>query len=916
MKIQIALAASVVLAGTVLSRSQSIELVGITNSLWSYSIDNSDQYALGFPNVDDSTWPVGRAIFGNDVGYPYPNLVTVPGPTEGVQTSYYRTRFNWPGATEGVVLIMTNYIDDGLLLYLNGTKILNWNVNGEPAHTTLAAAPNPGGEPVRVVHQLVLNALTNGNVNPLVPGQNTLAVSVHQNSSSSSDSVFAMSVHVSAVTPPCAAGISPASTNVMQCHNVTLALNLPVDCGVPAPVIEWFHDGAPIPGATAATLTLTNVQPDRHSGHYYALLHNGVGSVQSAQATVNVTADTQGPRIAFVTAFSYPDNRWLVTFDEPVLPGGGADDPNTYTIHSTGSPSRSFTVVSAVIQASSNQVVLLTDQTRSVLETYVYSTLGNIAGVCAGNTTPPGLTGPVFLQDGILDYADAHIWRYHDGSVDHGIAWRAPSFDDSSWKTGRQMFDRQRGNLTRAVVAGQDVRTFLELTNYAVSPPTNLTTVYFRLKQFIPVGTWRLTAFPIYDDGFILYVNGTEIYRTNVVATADEFANYGGAAVFTAGDPNYVAPFDIPLSVIMTGAENMFAVMLKQSDATSSDMTFGLRLVQNLTGPHFEGPSIIQQPAPISVSEGHVATLRVFAAGTSLDYQWFKDGVAIDGATSATYSKPGVSAADAGNYRVDVRNLVATVSSATVTVTVRPVLAPYGLTWKYATNSQDALLAATPWHATGFDDTSWPSGPGPFGIETTAGTLARLPTPIATVLPAPNSNFLTAYFRTTVTVPAVNAGSTLVLTHLVDDGAIFYVDGVRTLNYNGPTTNPTLSTDLAPGTVPGDGDAMLVSMPIALSAGSHSLAVEVHQNTASSSDVVFGAELRTLSGAGPSLAIAHPTPTKVDVTWTPHPLYSLYQGTNVGGPFLPVGGNPQGTYTLSNIIADTARYFQLRYNGR
>jgi hypothetical protein len=216
-------------------------------------------------------------------------------------------------------------------------------------------------------------------------------------------------------------------------------------------------------------------------------------------------------------------------------------------------------------------------------------------------------------------------------------------------------------------------------------------------------------------------------------------------------------------------------------------------------------------------------------------------------------------------------------------VTVRSVIVPYGFTWKYETASQDETLSGTPWYAAGFDDSAWPSGPGPFGIEATASTLARLPAPIATVLPTPSATFLTAYFRTTVTVPAVGAESTLVLTHLVDDGAIFYIDGVRVLNYNGPTTNPTKSTDLAPGSAPGDGDAMLVSLPITLPAGAHTIAVELHQNFATSSDVMFGAELRTVSGVVPSLAITHPTPTSVTVAWTPDPLYSLYQATAITG---------------------------------
>ena len=106
-----------------------------------------------------------------------------------------------------------------------------------------------------------------------------------------------------------------------------------------------------------------------------------------------------------------------------------------------------------------------------------------------------------------------------------------------------------------------------------------------------------------------------------------------------------------------------------------------------------------------------------------------------------------------------------------------------------------------------------------------AATIARLPVPIATTLPAPSASFLTAYFRTTVTVPAVPAGKAVVLHHVIDDGAIFYVDGVRALDYNAPTNPaPILSTYLAPGTAPGDGDAREVTSSVSLSAGTHTIA--------------------------------------------------------------------------------------------
>lgn len=47
---------------------------------------------------------------------------------------------------------------------------------------------------------------------------------------------------------------------------------------------------------------------------------------------------------------------------------------------------------------------------------------------------------------------------------------------------------------------------------------------------------------------------------------------------------------------------------------------------------------------------------KVKATGTNLDYQWYKDGVAIVGATSSEYVIARLKPSDTGWYRVDVKN--------------------------------------------------------------------------------------------------------------------------------------------------------------------------------------------------------------------------------------------------------------------
>src|SRR5438552_16825446 len=83
-------------------------------------------------------------------------------------------------------------------------------------------------------------------------------------------------------------------------------------------------------------------------------------------------------------------------------------------------------------------------------------------------------------------------------------------------------------------------------------------------------------------------------------------------------------------------------------------------------------PSITTQPANQTVNVGQTATLSVTANVTApLSYQWQKGGVAIPGATSASYTTPAVQASDDGTtFTVTVTNTAGSVASSAATLTV------------------------------------------------------------------------------------------------------------------------------------------------------------------------------------------------------------------------------------------------------
>ena len=164
-------------------------------------------------------------------------------------------------------------------------------------------------------------------------------------------------------------------------------------------------------------------------------------------------------------------------------------------------------------------------------------------------------------------------------------------------------------------------------------------------------------------------------------------------------------------------------------------------------------------------------------------------------------------------------------------------LVPYNHVWKFEASGTDL---GTAWFNPGFDAAAWNSGPGLLGVKTNP-----LPEPIRTVLPT--ARYATYYFRAQFNVDPALAPSSVQVSHLVDDGAAFYLNGREVARYNlaaGATYESFAAANL--------GDAALRTFTLPadqLRPGANFLAVEVHQINATSSAVVFGLKIDALMTA-------------------------------------------------------------------
>src|SRR5205085_12286309 len=132
---------------------------------------------------------------------------------------------------------------------------------------------------------------------------------------------------------------------------------------------------------------------------------------------------------------------------------------------------------------------------------------------------------------------------------------------------------------------------------------------------------------------------------------------------------------------------------------------------------------------------------------TPITYQWYRNNSMIAGATNSTYTTPPASFASSSsifNVRV-VNNFGSTASSnATLTVEIPTVhLVPFTNIWKYNQNGQNL---GTAWREIDYVDSSWPSGRGGLGFESTPSIAALINTTL-NLNGTTSSQIPTFYFR-------------------------------------------------------------------------------------------------------------------------------------------------------------------------
>lgn len=162
-------------------------------------------------------------------------------------------------------------------------------------------------------------------------------------------------------------------------------------------------------------------------------------------------------------------------------------------------------------------------------------------------------------------YTNGASWKYYDTGSLPASDWTSRTYNDGSWSNG-----------AAPLGYGETNPATVTTLSYGTNSATKWPTYYFR-KHFTITNAATvpgLVATLLYDDGAMVYINGTRVYTTTNMcdpADNDSWAN------FSADEPLVYTTFTISPTVLSSG-DNVVAVEVHQDLPLSSDVSLDMTL--------------------------------------------------------------------------------------------------------------------------------------------------------------------------------------------------------------------------------------------------------------------------------------------------------------------------------------------------
>ncbi len=580
-------------------------LVQFTN-VWKYDRSGLELGTAWRTNdFDDSAWSSGPGLLGyDDVLTPY--LATVPSGlgtsfgfplSQTVTTYYFRTTFEYNGPTQALRLMATNLVDDGCAIWLNGRLAGGVRMPGNFNATTVFFGPAVEG-------QLDVVSLTNF----LRQGVNQLAVEVHQ-STFSSDVMYGMKL-VAILQTPLAITNQPQDATAIVGESVTLSVGV---SGGPV-AYRWQKDGINIVNATNSTYSIVNI-PLTAAGDFRVICSNSVNVVTSDVARLVVFTDLVGPSVRSATDDeSFGLGRIVVRFSE-LLEVQSARRTNNYRITRVANGA-TVPVTNVNYAASVGSLLHLDTSSPGWVPGEEYLLEINDVVDRYGNAIAPGTTIRVSRPQPLIRLSS--LWsshaRYFLDPTIYEQAWNRTDFVESSqfWVSGFVPFC---GGAIGNPPCAADCETPID---YQLSP------TLFRSTFQWPADNGSNAVLYLnggVDDGVLLYLNGTEIWRTNVAGISPA-VSVTNTSIFRTPDALCITGRQITVSNLLSGTNVLAAAVVQSGGVAETDTAFSLT-VRALV---LNGPIVPSGPPPaLAITRLDIGKARL---------SWEGGGYLLEGTTN------------------------------------------------------------------------------------------------------------------------------------------------------------------------------------------------------------------------------------------------------------------------------------------
>ncbi|MBI5385136.1 MAG: lamin tail domain-containing protein [Verrucomicrobia bacterium] len=491
----------------------------------------------------------------------------------------------------------------------------------------------------------------------------------------------------------------------------------------------------------------------------------------------------------------------------------------------------------------------------------------------------------------------SQIWKYEQSGADLGTAWITTNFNDSAWLSGPALLaDETCGCLPEPIrtplTVGVDKTTFYFRTTFTYS--SNVANASLSLRHVV-------------DDGLIVYLNGVEAYRigmpTGAVTSATTSSRSVGDAVYegpfsipatslllgtnvlavevhqqatNSTDVTFGLQLDDSFTVTNSPAQALAAVPSLAFNEMSSvtNAQFWIEIINTSTQSVVLDHYVLARfgttnrefvlSAAFIPAGGYLVLDRAllgFGADPGDQVVLYTPGKSnvIDAVIAKSFPRarwpeatgpwlhpteltPGATNVVTFHDEIVINEILyqARQLPAVPAVYFTNLLLTITNNWRY---DQSGTNFGPEWTAPDFDDSAWLAGRAVFYTNITT-----LPAPKGTTLALSNAAARAVtnyYFRTAFVFTNSPVGVQLALNPIIDDGAIFYLNGEEIYRYAMPAGAVSATTRAITNIgVPGFSGPVIVPADH-LVVGTNLLAVEVHQYLPppGSKDIAFAAEL-------------------------------------------------------------------------